>query len=170
MIRSILCSLLFVHFSISVLAQDQKCPCCTEQHSQFNFWIGDWDVLDDGGNIIGSNSIQVLQDSCILQENWISASGSTGSSYNYYNNVDSTWNQVWVDNSGGVLNLKGKFEYGEMTLKTTDLFSPTYSRSYMDKITWTPLEDGTVRQYWERSTNGGDAWIVVFNGLYVRKK
>lgn len=37
------------------------------------------------------------------------------------------------------------------------------------RITFTPRPDGTVRQYWEVSRDGGQTWTGNFDGLYVRK-
>ncbi len=37
------------------------------------------------------------------------------------------------------------------------------------RISWTPGEDGSVRQLWEASKDGGATWNVLFDGLYVRK-
>jgi hypothetical protein len=39
----------------------------------------------------------------------------------------------------------------------------------MERITWTPNADGTVRQHWEQSADGGKTWETAFDGLYRRK-
>jgi len=36
------------------------------------------------------------------------------------------------------------------------------------KITWTPLEDGRVKQHWEMSRDGGATWTDAFVGFYSR--
>ena len=38
----------------------------------------------------------------------------------------------------------------------------------IDRTTWTPLEDGRVRQHWESTTDGGKSWSTVFDGYYSR--
>jgi hypothetical protein len=40
----------------------------------------------------------------------------------------------------------------------------------LDRIGWTPHDDGSVRQWWERSEDGGKTWATVFDGRYVRTK
>jgi hypothetical protein len=35
------------------------------------------------------------------------------------------------------------------------------------RISWTPNDDGSVRQHWESSTDG-EEWTTLFDGLYVR--
>ena len=39
----------------------------------------------------------------MLQENWISNTVNKGTSYNYFNPVDTTWNQLWLDNQGSIV-------------------------------------------------------------------
>ncbi len=34
--------------------------------------------------------------------------------------------------------------------------------------TWTPLEDGRVRQFFEQSVDGGENWSPWFEGFYSR--
>ena len=36
------------------------------------------------------------------------------------------------------------------------------------RISWTPNEDGSVKQLWEASQDGGESWNVIFDGLYMR--
>jgi hypothetical protein len=37
-----------------------------------------------------------------------------------------------------------------------------------DRVTWTPNADGSVRQLWEKSADGGATWTTAFDGLYTR--
>jgi len=37
-----------------------------------------------------------------------------------------------------------------------------------NRITWTPITDGTVRQHWQISDDQGKTWLTTFDGLYVR--
>ena len=158
--------ILALFFSGSLSAQE--CACCDSLHSQFNFWAGEWEVFDTSGQLIGTNTISILQDSCVLMEEWQSSSGkSTGTSYNFYDADDGLWHQHWIDNKGGILNLSGSLIGNSMimmSVSNTKGGLPT-----MDKIIWTPLENGQVRQVWKKSSNGGQTWFVVFEGLYKKK-
>jgi hypothetical protein len=40
----------------------------------------------------------------------------------------------------------------------------------LQRIAWTPLPDGRVRQLWEASNDGGKAWATVFDGYYSKAK
>ncbi len=106
-----LCNTLFAQIS------QKQCICSTNEYKQFDFWLGEWEVFNQKGVKVGENKIITMQDSCVIQENWTS-SGQTGTSYNFYNKVDSTWNQTYIDNLGTVIELKGTFQNNKMTLKS----------------------------------------------------
>ena len=36
------------------------------------------------------------------------------------------------------------------------------------RISWTPLDDGRVRQHWAVSPDAGETWHEVFDGYYTR--
>jgi hypothetical protein len=144
-------------------AQNNSCNCCTEQHQAFDFWIGEWI-----GTKAGENSIQKIQDNCILLENWSSAKGAfTGTSQNFFNNKTKEWEQLWIDNQGGHLKLKGNRVGNQMIMRTEGETNKEGKIVY-HRITWTSNDDGTVRQLWETITNGEDITIA-FDGLYKKK-
>lgn len=157
--------LLFIVFSLS--AQDD-CACCSEFHLQFDFWVGDWVVLDTAGNSAGENSISKIEGGCVISENWKGATGGTGTSMNYYDRQDSTWNQLWVDSNGGVLKLKGQFDQGKMILKS-DLLKGQKVEYYYNQIVWEKNEDGTVSQLWEVYDDKNQLLKTLFMGIYHRK-
>lgn len=163
--------LLFVFvFFVSFLMMGQNntpCPCCSDHHQAFDFWLGTWEVYNPDGTLAGTNQISKIQDNCALQEHWKSANGSfTGTSYNYYNTSSKLWEQIWVDNQGGQLHLKGQFVGKQMVLKSEEFKNADGQTSY-HQITWTANEDGTVRQLWETFTTGKSTQIV-FDGLYKK--
>ena len=165
--------LVFVFFmaslTITKAQNSQQCSCCTEKHSEFDFWIGSWTVTNPDGSAAGKNTIKKIQDNCVLQENWTSASaGFTGTSNNFYNYKTKQWEQIWVDNQGQSLHLKGNKVGNQMILKTDEETDAQGNKIY-HRVTWTHNEDGTVRQYWETITNGKDI-TVAFDGLYKKSE
>ncbi len=149
-------------------AQD-SCACCTADHGKFDFWVGEWEVQDTLGQVIGQNTIQKLEDNCILSENWRGAKGTTGRSYNYYDPTDSTWNQLWLDNSGTILKLKGYPATHQMVLKST-LLPGQKVDFFRHRITWTLNEDQTVTQQWDVVDQEDKLLQTVFVGIYHRKE
>lgn len=150
-------------------AAKKACACCTLEYRQFDFWLGNWETTSND-KLAGTNKIILLQDSCIIQENWISAKGNyTGTSYNFYNKDIKKWQQIWVDNQGGNLVLTGELIGNQMIMKSKTLTNPK-GEKYTNRITWTNNEDGSVRQNWEVSSDDGKTWLSIFDGLYKKKK
>ena len=160
--------LLCILIQIIPLRAQNDCACCTEAHRQFDFWVGEWIVLDTLENQVGVNEISILEDGCMLTESWKGAQGGTGSSINYYDKSDSTWNQVWIDNTGNVLKLKGGLQNGTMVLKS-QLQKGNRVDWYYNQITWTPLDKRTVSQVWEIYDKNGKLLQTAFFGIYHRK-
>lgn len=156
-------------FFTNVSIAQQDCACCTEMHQQFDFWVGDWIVSDTSGNVVGENTIVKLEDECIVSEHWRGVAGLTGRSYNYYNQADSTWNQLWIDSSGSNLVLKGHAAPGKMILQS-ELQQGEKVDWYYNRITWTKNEDGSVTQLWEILDKNEGVLAVAFNGIYWLKE
>jgi hypothetical protein len=77
------------------------------------------------------------------------------------------WHQAWVDNAGTVLLLSGGLVNGEMVLEGERMLPD--GAQQLERITWTPNADGTIRQVWQTSSTRGMRWITVFDGLYRRQ-
>jgi hypothetical protein len=165
----LVCFLLLSSY-VSFGQQITNCPCCVDENRQFDFWVGEWKAFTAKG-LAGTNSIVIMEDSCVIQENWKSAAGNySGTSYNYYDRTDKKWKQLWIDNQGGSLELSGNFTDGKMVLQSQEKYSEQNKVHFTDRITWTPNNDGTVRQHWQRTTDGGKTWTDIFDGTYKRVK
>jgi len=162
--------LFFTASSYLIFAQEMKnenCACCTEAHQAFDFWIGDWTVYNSDGKIVGTNSIQKEYDNCVLKEQWKSSGSTRGTSYNYYNTTDKTWNQVWIDNTGFSLELKGTYTDGKMIL-ISDLLKGEKG-SFYHRITWLKNADDTVTQTWDLLSEKQEKTRELFKGFYKKK-
>lgn len=145
----------------------QDCPCCDPVYHQFDFWVGDWIVFDSLGQEVGTNTIARDQAGCLLVENWTSSRGGTGTSYNYFNRNDSTWNQLWVDSQGGILELKGRLEGGNMVL-SSKLLRDSVSNLFYHRIRWEP-EGPRVIQTWETLDENNQVITLLFKGFYKKE-
>lgn len=139
--------------------------CSGEEHRQFDFWRGSWDVYADG-DLVGRNEIRRVAGGCGLEESWSGTGDSRGTSLNYYDPTDGRWHQLWVGSGGLVLRLTGGLEDGSMVLSGE---RTAEGETLRDRITWTPAPDGGVRQLWEVSRDGGQSWSVAFDGRYRRR-
>jgi hypothetical protein len=141
-------------------------PCTSPEFHQFDFWIGSWAVTDSAGKQLGTNEIVSVAGGCGLLENWLATDGGSGKSLNMYERPAGHWTQTWVGSGGGVLRLSGNLVNGNMVLGDE---RTTPRGAVRDRITWTPLPDGRVRQQWDISTDGGATWQATFDGYYKRR-
>ncbi|WP_375207494.1 tetratricopeptide repeat protein [Hyphococcus sp.] len=140
-------------------------PCTDPEYRQFDFWLGTWDVTPAGqSSSTATNKISSEHGGCVVLEQY-DAGGFTGMSINFYDSNDGHWRQTWMSNAGAALYLKGGLEDGAMVMSDKELADS----DTINRITWTPNEDGSVRQHWETSTDDGTSWTTVFDGLYTKK-
>ena len=125
-------------------------------------------MLNPRGQQAGTNSVQLILGDCVVFENWTGARGGQGKSFNVYNAATGRWQQTWVDNSGNVLEFFGEYRDGAM--RFTGETKGRDGRVTLERLTFTKISDGRIRQLWEQSTDGGKTWAVAFDGTYVRKK
>jgi hypothetical protein len=78
------------------------------------------------------------------------------------------WRQTWVDDRGNVLVLTGQYRDAKMSLEGE---APgDNGLTVRNRITWSRLSEGRVRQLWETSRDGGKTWGVEFDGTYVARE
>ncbi len=161
---------LTLSFSAAV-AQQPANPCATDPHFRdFDFWIGNWDVKGRAnGQFAGNNSIKAIENSCALSEHWKSATGGTGMSTNHYNPITGKWRQVWISGGAYSIDIEGSFTEGSMRLEGT-IWYYSNKQSFPIKGTWTPNDDGSVRQLFEQYNPQTKKWDIWFDGLYTQSK
>ena len=142
-------------------------PAPPPEARQFDFWLGEWNVVAPDGKPAGQSRIEKIAGGWGLLENWTDADGTSGKSINTWFPAKKQWQQFWVG-SGGALELSGELNAkGEMVLAGATPVATGGKR--LQRITWTPNPDGTVRQHWQQSTDGGATWTTAFDGLYRKK-
>ena len=146
-------------------------PCTDEEYRHFDFWLGEWNVTGAGApGPTAKSKISSHHGGCAVLEEYDVLSGAyTGMSINFYDNVRGVWHQSWMANNGGAVYLEGGLsDDGAMVLTDAD-HAISEASGTINRVTWTPNDDGSVRQFWETSSDGGETWSVAFNGLYTRK-
>jgi hypothetical protein len=158
--------LLFL-FSAQLFFAQNKAKTVQAMYRQFDFWLGKWDVCKYGNDtIIAKSFIESIIDSVGLQENYSVLNNTyKGKSLNKYNPAKKRWEQFWIDNSGLTLFLTGGLVNGKMILDDKLTGNP---KQGINQIVWEKLLDGSVRQTWNLSKDGGKTWSVLFDGLYKR--
>ncbi len=141
-------------------------PCAKDAHfNQFDFWLGEWEVHVASGKQAGTNRIVREAGGCVLVERWKSGSGGTGISLNYYDPETDQWVQNWVGSGGSLIDIRGGLKDGSMVLEGTIRYVGKKGINSF-RGSWTPLEDGRVRQYFEESKDQGKSWNPWFEGFY----
>lgn len=139
---------------------------CTAGHFRdFDFWVGDWDVYNPKGVLVGSSQIGKLLGDCVIDEHWRGGGGVEGRSHNMYDTSHGRWTQFWVDNGGNTLLLHGGLKDGAMVL-VGEQPDPKTGKISTQRITWSALANHTVRQLWESSNDAGKTWTIAFDGRY----
>lgn len=148
---------------------EQKALVCMNmpEYRQFDFWVGDWDVFDPAGRQVGTNKVVLLQDGCIVEENWTSASGGTGQSFNFYNPITKMWHQSYMDSAASNWMMDGEYKDGALRYEGA-IYAP--NSKVLVKMTFTNLGPDKVRQTAETSSDQGKTWAPVWDGMYIRKK
>jgi len=154
--------------ALVVSAGKAPTPCLTDpDFRRFDFWVGEWDVTAKGGAPVGKSSVQSVSGGCGLLENWTAGNGATGKSLNTYNGQTKQWMQFWVGQGGGLTEYtESEWHDGAVTFFS----KPTGPKTAFQRLTFTPLNDSTVRQFGEISTDGGKIWKVGYDFYYHRRR
>lgn len=144
--------------------EDAPAPCEGEAYRAFDFWLGDWWVNGADGSFAGSNRVTSEEEGCLILERWTSARGATGQSYNFLDPANGLWRQLWVS-EGAVIDYSGSLNAeGEMVLEGEIAYRS--GRIAPFRGTWTPMEDGSVRQHFQEQDTETGEWSDWFIGLY----
>jgi hypothetical protein len=144
-------------------------PCrSSPEYRALDFWLGDWEVETAEGQAAGTSRIELLLDQCIVFENWTGTNGDEGKSFNLYHRTTSTWEQVWVDNMGGMVRFEGEARDGNLYYRAE--IQDKEGRPVLRRMTFFPRGPDSVRQLGERSKDGGATWTVDYDLIYKRRK
>lgn len=135
-------------------------PCAVPAYHQFDFWIGDWEVLDtEGSTKVAHARIDSILGGCVLREDYQGADGHKGQSFTIYDATRRVWHQTWVTNRGELLEIEGKLENGDMVL------SGRNQQGALVRGTWRPVH-GEVREFAVTSTDNGRTWKPWFDLMF----
>jgi tetratricopeptide (TPR) repeat protein len=142
-------------------AAREPCVARAESH-QFDFWVGDWKVVNAAGQPAGRSVVQKILGQCVILENWTDGQGGEGKSLNAYNAQLKMWQQFWTDQYGAVT------EYRESQWVGNALRLTAHTGDTQIRMTFTPVDSNTVRQFGETSTDGGKTWATSYDLYYHR--
>ena len=143
-------------FHLQSIAQQNAKPCSAAEASEFDFWIGDWN-LTWNDSLHGTNHIEKLYGNCTIHENFKDPhSNFLGQSWSVYNPNAKLWQQTWVDNQGGYIVLTGNKEGNNIVLKTQE--RPTQKGKQQMRMVYENITPDSFDWRWEQSTDSGISW------------
>lgn len=138
--------------------------CDAPAFHALDFWVGEWEVSNAAGNVIAKSSIGRSHAGCSITEHWMPFQGPDGESISWYTAGDSTWHQQWVGGGGWIARLAGWAHHDTVTIVETESSLPATAGK--NRISYTLLPDGRVKQWQDNSTDGGKTWTGQFVGYY----
>jgi len=154
--------------SASSGAVSSPCVSNPDRH-RFDFWVGEWQVTTPDGHAVGSSSVQSMAGGCGLLENWTASNGTTGKSLNAFNPVAKQWQQYWVGQGGAVTEYR-ESEWHDASLSFIARPAASSPGQPIQRLTFTPVNDSTVRQHGELSKDGGSTWTTTYDFYYHRRR
>jgi len=135
-------------------------PSCTApENSQFDFWVGKWDVFGPKGGLAGHSLIEKLYGGCGIRENWMPVNNAGGGSLNIYVPEEKHWEQFWIDAQGSRALFVGGWNGKAMVIQGK-------WGGPLVRISYSKNADGSVRQFGEQSTDEGKTWSTSFDLTY----
>ncbi len=141
-------------------ATSQPTPCAAPAYREFDFWLGEWDVFEEGGSIKEAQAtVSRAQNGCGLREQYTGKDGSSGESLSMYDPSVAEWQQTWLSNHGQVVVIHGTLNGQAMILSGTD---HSGGGRRLVRGVWKP-ESAGVRETAERSSDDGKTWTPWFD-------
>jgi len=146
--------------------QPMERPCEGEGHHQFDFWLGKWEVTWGEGEA-GTNHIERVLGGCVILEQFDGRPGTPlrGMSVSTYDSSKDQWHQTWVDNQGGYLDFVGEWHGDQMIMVREAV---TEDGPVLQRMVWYEIQPDKMEWNWERSTDGGENWNVLWQIHYRR--
>ena len=136
---------------------------------QFDFWLGDWDCTwyEDGLEYVGTNSVYADLGGAVLVENFDGRPSLDfqGLSFSVYDRAAACWRQTWVDSEGSYLDFAGSFENGVMELRRS---GEVDGAPALFRMRWENIEADAFDWSWQRSVDGGETWVSLWEIEYRR--
>jgi len=156
--------------------------CAAPERRQFDFWLGDWDVVmrshanDDTTKpwvtSHGTNRIRKKFDGCVVEETFTSLDGPdgpwSGTSVSQWVPSENQWKQTWVDNQGSYLLHYGGIENGQMIL-----YSPPRTKdgvTIQKRMVFFDIQKDAMNWRWEGTRDGGNTWTPEITLRYTRHR
>jgi hypothetical protein len=159
-------------------AQQPAQPCAGPEIRQFDFWIGEWNLVsrvrapdkDVWTEEKGTDSVRPVLNGCALLQEWNGTVGGQplhGMSLTSWLPRSGEWQQAWSDDSGpNLLVFKGKMEDGRMVLTREVVVD---GKTVLRRQVFQNIQPASMDWVYEQSTDGGKTWTPTWKIHYSRK-
>jgi hypothetical protein len=166
--KSVVLAVLFgVVFATNGFAANGPSCSTNPENRQLDFWLGSWKVGAEGSTGNGHSTVSLSLDRCLVVENWDGGRGHYGQNVFGYSADDKDWYGMFADNQGRV----HVFTSGKVASGTAEFEGGSRGpggESVLNRVKVIRLAPNKVEQTWEKSTDNGASWKVVFRGEYSR--
>ena len=114
------------------------------------------------------NTVSLINDGCTLHESFRQAGegGLIGSSISGYDTRTETWQQIWMDSQGSVMQFTGGTADGAPTFGRN--FQARDGRMIHQRMRFVEIKLNSFVWLWERSLDEGKSWQTMWKIDYVR--
>jgi hypothetical protein len=140
--------------------------CAKPAYGGLDFWVGEWAIYDQDRVRVGTNRVAKTPDGCAFVETWTGTLGDGGRSLNFFNERAGRWQQVWIGDTGGIVEQAGEVTAGELRLQGETV--QANGTRVLNRQVLSQTGSGRLRQRAEISQDGGRSWLPQFEFTYVR--
>jgi hypothetical protein len=157
--------------------QAQNAPaepsCSGPEYRQLDFWVGEWDLeftQQDGS--VGKATNRITKNeygNCAVSEHFVLPGGGVGGadfiggSYSTYDAQTKSWRQMWVDNAGGMFDLRGGPVSGQPHSFELVNIEPRGPEQATLRMIWEDVTADRLTWRWQsRNPDGSwkDRWVL----------
>jgi hypothetical protein len=152
--------------SAFAVADAQSCATNSESR-QLDYWLGSWTISAPGSSANATSKVYLSLDKCLIVENWDGGRGHAGQNTFAYSADDKSWYGMFADNQGRV----HVFTQGTVSSDSAEFHGTSRSpkgETVLNRVRVVRVAPNKVQQTWEKSTDNGANWNVVFRGEYSR--
>jgi hypothetical protein len=143
-------------------------PCANAENRALDFWLGEWTIAAPGGSPSATSKVTLELNQCMVVERWDGGRGHAGENLFAYSADDKSWHGMFADNEGRVHD----FLDGKITANSAEFSGPSrgpQGETVLNRVTISRISADRVEQAWQKSSDDGKTWTIVFRGEYARK-
>lgn len=137
-------------------------PGLPAEAREFDFWLGQWDLVLGGGQGLATNHISSfgIDGGIALLEDYRQGP-YLGTSVSYYSPREGRWRQLWFDNMGGLLEFAGGTQGNKFVISGNVETTKT-------RLVYSNITNRTLDQSYDVSPDGVN-WQSTFSARYTRR-